>query len=172
MLVFLPEPLFQRKDRINNISTRMNIYESQIGGVILFNSDKSFPLIMLKLIWLPKGLNINLVEKDLGVFAKLSQAQAEAKASVSAEISFIFDFTSVWAGVHAVWAGVHAVWAGVHTVWAGVHPGKVLKLEIWARCTNTTWFEMDYKLTNHPSPHIPHGVRAEDGGGGLKTIGP
>ena len=50
-------------------------------------------------------------------FAKLSQAQASA----SAEISFIFDFTSIW-------AGVHAVWAGVHTVWPGVHPGKVPKL--------------------------------------------
>ena len=66
------------------------------------------------------------------LIAKLSQAQPEVKASASAEISFIFNFTSVWAGVHAVWAGVHTVWAGVHSAWAGVHsawagvhPGKV-----------------------------------------------
>ena len=53
----------------------------------------------------------------------------QAQASASAEISFILNFTSLWAGVqaewagvHAVWAGVHAVWAGVQSVWAGVHP--------------------------------------------------
>ena len=67
------------------------------------------------------------------LIAKLSQAQAEDKASASAEISFIFDFTLVWAGVHTVWAGVHTVWAGVHT-------GKVPKVEILARCTYTTRF--------------------------------
>ena len=78
------------------------------AGLLLFNiSEKMISTFVIQIL---KCSNISI--PFILVYFNIAN---------SAEISFIFDFASVWAGVHAVWAGVHAVWAGVHAVWVRAH---------------------------------------------------